>query len=163
MPALGDLLVTATHNNIVSVKNYSYRFILRPNISNSFLWIVNLATHKCLIPRSTAIHDANLNLYYLPVYHPVIKLMTAKNCSRAHFRSYPNLMTKSYDFLMSPEAICWLNDGLLTNMALWYWIIGYATTAIILYFIRTRSTETTTHTIHNYHGTHYYQPCPGNI
>ena len=32
-----------------------------------------------------------------------------------------------------------------------------------MYFIRTRSTETTTHTIHNYHGTHYYQPCPGII
>ena len=34
---------------------------------------------------------------------------------------------------------------------------------IIMYFIRTRSTETTTHTIHNYFGTHYYQPCPGII
>ena len=33
----------------------------------------------------------------------------------------------------------------------------------LMYFIRTRSTETTTHTIHNYHGTHYYQPCPGII
>ena len=34
---------------------------------------------------------------------------------------------------------------------------------IIMYFIRTRSTETTTHTIHNYHGTHYYPACPGII
>ena len=34
---------------------------------------------------------------------------------------------------------------------------------LIMYFIRTRSTETTTHTIHNYHGTHYNQPCPGII
>ena len=32
-----------------------------------------------------------------------------------------------------------------------------------MYFIRTRSTETTTDTIHNYHGTQYYQPCPGII
>ena len=32
-----------------------------------------------------------------------------------------------------------------------------------MYFIRTRGTETTTHTIHNYHGTYYYQPCPGII
>ena len=35
-------------------------------------------------------------------------------------------------------------------------------TVLIMYFIRTRSrpTETATHTIHIYHGTHYYQPCP---
>ena len=53
---------------------------------------------------------------------------------------------------------------------LWLWLhyYGYGwsaciSTSIIMYFIRTRSTETTTHTIHNYHGTHYYQPCPGII
>ena len=37
-------------------------------------------------------------------------------------------------------------------------------TLIIMYFIRTRSTETATHAniyIHIYHGTHCYQPCLG--
>ena len=32
-----------------------------------------------------------------------------------------------------------------------------------MYFIGTRSTETTTHTIHIYHGTHYYQHCLSNL
>ena len=34
----------------------------------------------------------------------------------------------------------------------------YVNIFFLMYFIRTSSTETTTHTIHNYHGTHYYQP-----
>ena len=32
-----------------------------------------------------------------------------------------------------------------------------------MYFIRNRSTETTTPAIHNYHGAHFSQPCPGII
>ena len=62
----------------------------------------------------------------------------------------------------------WRNDH---RVSLLMWILAelavefYAACyfSIIMYFIRTRSTETTTHTIHNYHGTHYYQPCPGII